>query len=100
MCMYCKCKTTIPSFTTHVVNYKNCIIIIKMCLVKNVNNVERSIIQMKLQSSLKALSTSLNSLCRKLLLLIIQRLHNYNTVTGRGIIEMPLPVVLLLLCVF
>lgn len=29
MCMYCKCKTTIPSFATHVVNYKNCIIIIK-----------------------------------------------------------------------
>lgn len=29
MCMYCKCKTTISSFTTHVVNYKNCIIIIK-----------------------------------------------------------------------
>ena len=29
MCMYCKCMTTIPSFTTHVVNYKNCIIIIK-----------------------------------------------------------------------
>ena len=29
MCMYCKCKTTIPSFTTHVVNYKNFIIIIK-----------------------------------------------------------------------
>lgn len=29
MCMYCKCTTTIPSFTTHVVNYKNCIIIIK-----------------------------------------------------------------------
>ena len=27
--MYCKCKTTTPSFTTHVVNYKNCIIIIK-----------------------------------------------------------------------
>ena len=26
MCMYCKCNTTIPSFTTHVVNYKNCII--------------------------------------------------------------------------
>ena len=29
MCMYCKCKTTTPSITTHVVNYKNCIIIIK-----------------------------------------------------------------------
>ena len=29
MCMYCKCKTTISSFATHVVNYKNCIIIIK-----------------------------------------------------------------------
>lgn len=29
MCMYCKCKTIIPSFTTHVVNYENCIIIIK-----------------------------------------------------------------------
>ena len=29
MCMYCKCKTATPSFTTHVVNYKNCIIIIK-----------------------------------------------------------------------
>lgn len=32
MCMYCKCKTTISSLTTHVVNYKNCIIII----IKNV----------------------------------------------------------------
>lgn len=29
MCMYCKCETTIVSSTTHVVNYKNCIIIIK-----------------------------------------------------------------------
>lgn len=29
MCMYCKCKTTVPSSTTHVVNYNNCIIIIK-----------------------------------------------------------------------
>ncbi len=29
MCMNCKCKTTIPSLTTHVVNYNNCIIIIK-----------------------------------------------------------------------
>ena len=27
MCMYCKCNTTISSVTTHVVNYKNCIII-------------------------------------------------------------------------
>ena len=27
MCMYCKCKTTVSSLTTHVVNYKNCIII-------------------------------------------------------------------------
>ena len=26
MCMYCKCKSTISSFATHVVNYKNCII--------------------------------------------------------------------------
>ena len=29
MCMYCKCKNMMPSVTTHVVNYKNCIIIIK-----------------------------------------------------------------------
>ncbi|MCM1103869.1 MAG: type II toxin-antitoxin system MqsA family antitoxin [Clostridium sp.] len=29
MCMYCKCKTTVPSLTTHVVNDQNCIIIIK-----------------------------------------------------------------------
>ena len=29
MCMYCKCQTIISSLTTHVVNYKNCIIIIK-----------------------------------------------------------------------
>lgn len=27
MCMYCKCKTTVPSLATHVVNYKNRIII-------------------------------------------------------------------------
>lgn len=29
MCMYCKCKTMVPALTTHVVNYKNSIIIIK-----------------------------------------------------------------------
>ena len=29
MCMYCKGKTMLTYLTTHVVNYKNCIIIIK-----------------------------------------------------------------------
>ena len=29
MCMYCKCDEWIDSLTTHVVNYKNCLIIIK-----------------------------------------------------------------------
>ena len=29
MCIYCKNSTTVMSTTTHVVNYKNCIIVIK-----------------------------------------------------------------------
>ena len=29
MCQYCKCNDLIQSTTTHVVNYKNCIIVIK-----------------------------------------------------------------------
>ena len=29
MCMYCKCDDLIPATTTHVVNYKGCVIIIK-----------------------------------------------------------------------
>ena len=29
MCVYCKTDKTHPSLTTHVVNYKNCIIVIK-----------------------------------------------------------------------
>ena len=29
MCMYCKNSTTVASTTTHVVNYNNCIIVIK-----------------------------------------------------------------------
>ena len=29
MCMFCKCDTVKESATTHVVNYKNCIIVIK-----------------------------------------------------------------------
>lgn len=29
MCMYCKSRTTVPSHTAHVVNYKGSIIIIK-----------------------------------------------------------------------
>lgn len=29
MCQYCKCNDLIKSTTTHVVNYKNCIIVIK-----------------------------------------------------------------------
>ena len=29
MCMYCKNTTTIKSKTTHIVNYNNCVIIVK-----------------------------------------------------------------------
>ena len=29
MCMFCKNTTTVESTTTHVVNYKNCVIVIK-----------------------------------------------------------------------
>lgn len=29
MCMFCKCNEVKQSATTHVVNYKNCIIVIK-----------------------------------------------------------------------
>lgn len=29
MCFYCKCKTTVPSVTTHVVTLKDCVIIVK-----------------------------------------------------------------------
>lgn len=29
MCMFCKCDTVMESKTTHVVNYKGCIIVIK-----------------------------------------------------------------------
>lgn len=29
MCMYCKSETVKESTTTHVVNYKNCVIVIK-----------------------------------------------------------------------
>ena len=29
MCVYCKTDKTHPSLTTHVVNYKNCVIVIK-----------------------------------------------------------------------
>ena len=29
MCMFCKCDTVKESVTTHVVNYRNCIIVIK-----------------------------------------------------------------------
>lgn len=29
MCMFCKCDTVKESLTTHVVNYKGCVIVIK-----------------------------------------------------------------------
>ncbi len=29
MCMFCKCNETKESITTHVVNYNNCVIVIK-----------------------------------------------------------------------
>lgn len=29
MCMFCKCNTVKESMTTHVVNYKDCVIVIK-----------------------------------------------------------------------
>ena len=29
MCFYCKCKTTVPSLTTHVVTLDNCLIVVK-----------------------------------------------------------------------
>lgn len=29
MCFYCRCKTAVPSTTTHVVNYNNCVIVVR-----------------------------------------------------------------------
>lgn len=29
MCFYCGCKNTVPSVTNHVVNYEDCVIVIK-----------------------------------------------------------------------
>ena len=29
MCMFCKCSETVEAVTTHVVNYKGCLIVIK-----------------------------------------------------------------------
>lgn len=29
MCMFCKCDSTVKSTTTHVVNYKGCVIVVK-----------------------------------------------------------------------
>lgn len=29
MCMFCKSERTVPDVTTHVVNYKGCVIVIK-----------------------------------------------------------------------
>ena len=52
MCMYCKNSTTFNSTTTHVVNYKNCIIVIKMFHALNVISVEKNIIQTKLLNAL------------------------------------------------
>ena len=47
MCMFCKCDTVKQSTTTHVVNYKNSIIVIKNVPWKNVSSVEKNIIQTK-----------------------------------------------------
>lgn len=44
--MYCKNSSFKKSITTHVVNYKDCIIVIKMSHVLNVINVEKNIIRM------------------------------------------------------
>ena len=46
MCMYCKNSTSVESTTTHVVNYKNCIIVIKNVPALNVNSAEKNTIQM------------------------------------------------------
>ena len=29
MCFYCKCETAVPSVTTHVVNFDNCVIVVR-----------------------------------------------------------------------
>lgn len=55
MCMYCKNNTTVNSTTTHVVNYKDCIIVIKNVPALNVSSAARSIIRMKLLIGLKGL---------------------------------------------
>ncbi len=53
MCMYCKNSTTVNSTTTHVVNYKNCIIVIKkMFHALNVISVAKNTIQTKLLNAL------------------------------------------------
>ena len=45
MCMLCKCDTVKQSTTTHVVNAAlDCLLLLRMYLVKNVNNVVKSFI--------------------------------------------------------
>ncbi len=49
--MYCKCNDLIESTTTHVVNYKGCVIIVKMFHVESVSSAAQSTIQMKQHAS-------------------------------------------------
>lgn len=73
MCMFCKGDTVKESVTTHVVNYKNCIIVIKMSLARNASSAGRSSIPMKLPSVWKSWYLRPNSLCRKSQSLTIKR---------------------------
>ena len=45
--MYCKCNRLMESITTHVVNHKDHLIIVKMFPVKNASNAAQNIILMK-----------------------------------------------------
>ena len=55
MCMYCKNSTTVNSTTTHVVNYKNCIIVIKNVPCLECEQCGENIIRTKLLNDLKRL---------------------------------------------
>ena len=73
MCMYCKCNDLIESTTTHVVNYKGCVIIVKNVPCEECDQCGAKYYSDETARQLEKLVNTAKSIIRKLHRLMIKR---------------------------
>lgn len=77
MCLFCKCDSVKASFTTHVVNYKGAIIVIKNVPCEECEQCGEKYYTDEVAEKIEKMVDLAKQICRKLRYWIMQRFQSY-----------------------